>query len=263
MGRPSQYLCRYFDAAPHPGPALSPLVPMFNLSAVEGLELEKGDAVPVLVDGEPFGALFSWSTDGLLERVTQKPHLASAGILRSMAFASPVHSIAALSSEVLSSNEPFSVVYFGASWCPPCLRILKELPYMVTGLAPSALPLPTEDVPGAHLHATDVTTFPSADVVGSLLKADYDTSSEVLELFGVERIPTFLVIDGTKLRRGVVAQGTLSEGLKLAAVGMLQNSSRDSVAAFIRDATGTTLVATPLPVCEEAQTHVFDLEADF
>ena len=228
---------------------------MYSLSPLAGLELEKGDSVPVLVGGEPFGALFSWGED-VLERITQKPRLASYGVVQSMTLAAPVHTVDQLFEQTAAANTPFSVVYFGASWCPPCLRILKELPFMLTGLQPSHAP---HHLPSGDAHLDDASTFPPAGVIGGLLKADYDTSFEVLQAFGVERIPTFLVLDASKVAS--TSTDRIAE-VKMAAVGMLQNSKREEVVAFVRDATGTTL-NTADEAAEEEEGNVFTLDADF
>ena len=134
---------------------------------------------------------------------------------------------------------------------------------MVTGLSTSTHHAP-HDLPTGEEHIDEATTFPSSGVVGPLLKADYDTSFEVLEAFGVERIPTFVVLDGSRMRRDSTS-GDHIAAIKASAVGMLQNSKRDEVATFVRDATGTT-IPTPSPPMvaeEEENANVFALDADF
>ena len=131
---------------------------------------------------------------------------------------------------------------------------------MTSGLPTSTHHAP-HALPAGDGHIDEATTFPSTGVVGPLLKADYDTSFEVLEAFGVERIPTFVVLDGSRMRDN--ASGDHIVAIKASAVGMLQNSKRDEVATFVRDATGTT-IATPSPqMVAEEDVNVFALDADF
>ncbi|RNE99691.1 uncharacterized protein Tco025E_08952 [Trypanosoma conorhini] len=117
-----------------------------------------------------------------------------------------------------------TLIYFGASWCPPCMRIVNALPAMMK-----------EDFPSNLTCA---------------VKADMDLATPLFEFFGVEIIPTFLILDNDVLRtaggwealRGPAstseeALSQLSEGLRRAELGRVQNSQRMLVRMFIESHT--------------------------
>lgn len=132
----------------------------------------------------------------------------------------------------------FTVLYCGASWCPPCMRIIKELPSMVSGLGAAHLPIEHAAQPFANAivlpegpMTKEVEANVSLHTVTAMLKADYDTSPSILKMFGVKTIPTFIVLDNHKLVGvdAVSAEVTLGGAL----VGEpLQNSQRPIVSEY-------------------------------
>ncbi|EKF32324.1 hypothetical protein MOQ_003829 [Trypanosoma cruzi marinkellei] len=117
-----------------------------------------------------------------------------------------------------------SLIYFGASWCPPCMRIVHALPTMMK-----------EDFP--------------CNMTCSV-KADMDLATPLFEFFGVEIIPTFVIFDNEKLRtagdwnalrNGSISEEVLSqfyEGLRRSELGRIQNSQRVTVRSFIESHSG-------------------------
>lgn len=101
-----------------------------------------------------------------------------------------------------------SIVYLGASWCPPCMRIVGVMPQMLT-----------EDMP------KNVLCF---------VKADMDLAKPVYDFFKVEVIPTFVVLDNDVLARcaPTAPVATMMETLEKAELGRLQNSQRPLVSMF-------------------------------
>ncbi|KEG05882.1 hypothetical protein DQ04_17611000 [Trypanosoma grayi] len=113
-----------------------------------------------------------------------------------------------------------SFIYFGASWCPPCMRIVGVLPAMLK-----------ED-------------FPSN--VTCCVKADMDLAMPLYDFFDVKIIPTFIMFDNDVLRQAgnwdalrsgkPLAEATLQqlkEGLRRSELGRIQNSQRLIVRSFI------------------------------
>ncbi|ESL09117.1 hypothetical protein TRSC58_03170 [Trypanosoma rangeli SC58] len=117
-----------------------------------------------------------------------------------------------------------SLIYFGASWCPPCMRIVGALPAMMK-----------ED-------------FPSN--LTCVVKADMDLATPLFEFFGVEIIPTFVIFDNDVLRAAgdlkalrdatisEEAMSQFSEALRRSELGRVQNSQRMLVRIFIESHTG-------------------------
>ncbi|KAG5490919.1 hypothetical protein JIQ42_00804 [Leishmania sp. Namibia] len=121
-----------------------------------------------------------------------------------------------------------TVLYLGASWCPPCMRFVREMPLLMR-----------EDLP------------PS---VVCTLKADMDLAKPIYDYFKVEIIPTFVVLDNEVLMRcqervrrqqssvtgcsgGGASQSdfarAIQEAFSKAELGRLQNSNRQLVSTFI------------------------------
>ncbi|RNF06941.1 hypothetical protein TraAM80_03771 [Trypanosoma rangeli] len=117
-----------------------------------------------------------------------------------------------------------SLIYFGASWCPPCMRIVGALPAMMK-----------ED-------------FPSN--LTCVVKADMDLATPLFEFFGVAIIPTFVILDNDVLRAAgdlealrdaTISEEALSqfsEALRRSELGRIQNSQRMLVRIFIESHTG-------------------------
>ncbi|KAF5220543.1 hypothetical protein ECC02_006392 [Trypanosoma cruzi] len=117
-----------------------------------------------------------------------------------------------------------SLIYFGASWCPPCMRIVHALPTMMK-----------EDFP-SNLTCS--------------VKADMDLATPLFEFFGVEIIPTFVIFDNESLRTAgdwnalrscSISEEALSqiyEGLRRSELGRIQNSQRVTVRTFIESHSG-------------------------
>ncbi|CAJ1035922.1 hypothetical protein Q4I32_007263 [Leishmania shawi] len=122
-----------------------------------------------------------------------------------------------------------TVLYLGASWCPPCMRFVREMPQLMR-----------EDLP------------PS---VVCTLKADMDLAKPIYDYFKVEIIPTFVVLDNEVLMKcyervqcqrssaascnnsGGASQSdyarAIQEAFSKAELGRLQNSNRRLVSTFI------------------------------
>ena len=113
----------------------------------------------------------------------------------------------------------FTLLYFGASWCPPCMNILKALPSLLAvGQRPSS--------------------------IKTCIKLDMDLAQPVFDLFAVETIPTFIVLDNNKLANpsgGLkFAADNGSSALREGAVcGRIQNSQSATVEAFLQKTCGT------------------------
>lgn len=111
-------------------------------------------------------------------------------------------------------NDGFTVMWMSAAWCPPCLRILAALPELIPS-APSSIAL--------------------------WVKADMDLSQPIFDAFGVEIIPTFVILSHKKLLEAASQQtsslsdssANLAERLTAAKVDALQNSQHATVAAFL------------------------------
>jgi len=95
----------------------------------------------------------------------------------------------------------YLLLYFGASWCPPCKKILQQLPSVLR----------------------DRPSF-----VTACGKCDMDLAPSLCELFDVKIIPTFVL-----LNIGQVNSGSTDEQMNEAVVGKIQSSDSNVVAAFI------------------------------
>nr|CCC93568.1 conserved hypothetical protein [Trypanosoma congolense IL3000] len=86
-----------------------------------------------------------------------------------------------------ASEKMFTLLYLGASWCPPCMRILKHLPAMVR-----------------------------EDFCNNLMcvKADMDLAGPIFSFFGVEIIPTFIVLNNDVLRGEECLSEFLRDGVE-------------------------------------------------
>lgn len=116
-----------------------------------------------------------------------------------------------------------TLLYMGASWCPPCMRVVHAMPDMVR-----------QDFPRS---------------VHAFVKADMDLAKPIFDFFQVEIIPTFIILDNDvmwetynqwqSLRSAPSSQTLLSsghrlqEGLRRAEVARLQNSQRTLVSMFV------------------------------
>ncbi|CCW64762.1 unnamed protein product [Phytomonas sp. EM1] len=114
-------------------------------------------------------------------------------------------------------------MYFGASWCPPCMRIVGAMPQIIT-----------EDLP---------------ESVQVLVKADMDLAAPIFECFDVQTIPTFVVLDNQILLKHNAMACAASEGgeqmdstqlevmmrkaFAEAEIGRIQNSQRPLVKMFV------------------------------
>lgn len=103
------------------------------------------------------------------ELVLEKP-LKTAGDLLSAVLIPPVHDYVHLRRELSTRRECYewTVVYFGASWCPPCMRVLPQLPALRDRL----------DAAGLRVW---------------MVKADRDIAESLHRRFNVVKIPTFHV----------------------------------------------------------------------
>ncbi|GET92554.1 hypothetical protein, conserved [Leishmania tarentolae] len=119
-----------------------------------------------------------------------------------------------------------TLLYLGASWCPPCMRFVHEMPQLMR-----------EDLPSS---------------VVCTLKADMDLAKPIYDYFKVEIIPTFVILDNEVLmecyetvqrQQSAAATGggasqldyirTIQEAFSRAERGRLQNSNRHLVSTFI------------------------------
>eukprot|EP00758_Cryptobia_borreli_P005875 Tbor_TRINITY_DN5007_c0_g2::TRINITY_DN5007_c0_g2_i1::g.14268::m.14268 len=170
-----------------------------------------------------------------------------------------MNSSALTASVSVISQLKYVVIYCGASWCPPCLRIIADLPAMLTGFRRDCVStqvqstdaidgkggdgklnalsvverLVTLDGSGHH----NVADFPS-DTVALFLKADYDSSFEILEALDISIIPTFVVISIDKMKGecvdiSKVAHADMKASLKSSVVGIIQDSKRTIVGPFL------------------------------
>lgn len=117
-----------------------------------------------------------------------------------------------------------SLIYFGASWCPPCMRIVNALPAMLQSDFPESLTC--------------------------LVKADMDLATPLFEFFGVEIIPTFIIFDNEVLRDAgdwdalfsspfsESSLRQLCEGLRRGELGRIQDSQRLTVRRFVESHSG-------------------------
>lgn len=115
-----------------------------------------------------------------------------------------------------------SLLYLGASWCPPCMRFVQEAPQLLQSDLPST--------------------------VVCMLKADMDLAKPIYDFLGVEVIPTFVVMDNDVLLRCEAALNAgddasktdaaeqlkaMQAALTAAELGRLQNSNRRTVTTFV------------------------------
>jgi thiol-disulfide isomerase/thioredoxin len=123
-----------------------------------------------------------------------------------------------------------TVLYLGASWCPPCMRFVHEMPQFIR-----------DDLPSS---------------VVCTVKADMDLAKPIYDFFKVEIIPTFVVLDNEVLMRcndnlqqrgikvaeasptgGATSQSeylrSLQDAFSKAELARLQNSNRQLVSTFV------------------------------
>ncbi|KAG8342730.1 putative Thioredoxin [Trypanosoma vivax] len=161
-------------------------------------------------------------------------HLTSVEHLHSLSLFTPVYTVEHLIRTIARKLDSvpvasalscsYTLVYFGASWCPPCMRAVASLPDMIKS------------------------DFPES--IECMVKADMDFATPIFKFFEVEIIPVFMILNNNVLRvadgwsevlndynqvdrtKGV-AMAALSDVLLRSEVGRIQNSSRASVRAFI------------------------------
>ncbi|EAN77817.1 Thioredoxin, putative [Trypanosoma equiperdum] len=112
-------------------------------------------------------------------------------------------------------------IYMGASWCPPCMRVVASLPTMMKEGFPHSF--------------------------ACVVKADMDFAEPLYKFFGVEIIPTFILLNNDVLKgagdwsaflKGSgKCMGTcleqLREGLRRSKMGQIQNSKVPLIQSFI------------------------------
>ena len=185
---------------------------------------------PRLVAAKPIESNMHIHSQSLLQPVLSIRHL-EVRLGRDLA------SAAAAVSTMAAPSRSFSLLYFGASWCPPCMNILKALPKLLAD---------KERPPSIHL----------------CVKADMDLAQPLFDVFAVETIPTFIVLDNAQLceedgrycltelckeTATADADGTpgaaekkMVRRLKAAAVvGRIQNSQEATIEAFLQKHCGT------------------------
>jgi hypothetical protein len=181
--------------------------------------------------------LFLFSTfGGAAPRLVAIKEISSNMSVHSLSLLQPVFTVAHMEDRIKASlaagnhttccsGPSFTLLYLGASWCPPCINILQALPRLLAdGQRPKAL----------HV----------------CLKADMDLAQPVYDLFAVEIIPTFIILDNSKLlgvdgaccltQPAAAADGEGQRALKEGAVvGRIQNSQEATVEAFLQKHCGT------------------------
>lgn len=116
-----------------------------------------------------------------------------------------------------SEEKTFTLIYLGASWCPPCMRFVNQMPELMEERLPRT--------------------------VTSTVKADMDLAKPIFDFFGVEVIPTFIVLDNATLKSTspTFAHGGGAGGeeasilavMRRAELGRIQNSNMLTVSTFI------------------------------
>ena len=115
-------------------------------------------------------------------------------ILMSSAAVEPVHGRDHLQDKVRCHAEgTYTVVWYSASWCPPCMRVLSNLQSLIE-------------------------RFPATVV--QMLKADKDFTQPMYDEFQVEKIPTFQIFKN-------------GASHPLAPIDTLQNSQTPNILTFI------------------------------
>ncbi|KAL7702423.1 Thioredoxin [Lotmaria passim] len=147
-------------------------------------------------------------------------------------FRTLVNTVAPSFSARVPGDKSRTVLYLGASWCPPCMRFVHEMPQFMR-----------EDLPSS---------------VVCTVKADMDLAKPIYDFFKVEIIPTFIVLDNEVLmkcyyslpqpqQRGTIEGGSGSAGTTVpteclrsiqdafaeAELARLQNSNRQLVSTFV------------------------------
>lgn len=155
----------------------------------------------------PVVIMYHFDHNGAAKKVCEKK-VNSSLHLHAVSLVEPVHSVEHLALKISAANArdgpgSFTIVYYGASWCPPCMRILQHLPEMLPQLPKT---------------------------VSQFLKADKDTCQPLFDLVGVQIIPTFQVIRNTAAG---FSSGTVPAGWKPDVVDSLQSSNPVSVSSFI------------------------------
>jgi thiol-disulfide isomerase/thioredoxin len=124
--------------------------------------------------------------------VLQQPVVSTAHLAALLAYQAAVTSTVGAH----TTESKMAVVYVGASWCSPCMRVLPSLPFLAT----ANLPLMDAAAPfydAALAFSPPPTSPPATIAMGGqravrVLKVDKDVAPVVGDVFGVRLVPTFV-----------------------------------------------------------------------